>query len=89
MPRVKYYSFRPREATDRPLTTAQKGWKIPSKPITSFCTNVKDALHEVKLSLTLTSGVTLFDSSGVTTQEFSDNVVEAIAENCSKKFFAC
>ena len=51
--------------------------------------NVKDALHEVKLSLTLTSGVTLFDSSGVTTHEFSDNVVEAIAENCSKKFFAC
>lgn len=69
------------EATGRLLTTARKGWKIPSKHITSFCINVKDALHEVKLSLTLSSGVTLFDSSGVTTHEFSDNVVEAIVEN--------
>lgn len=40
----------------------------------------------VKLSLTLTSGVTLFDSSVVTTQEFFDNVVDAIAENCGKNF---
>ena len=47
---------------------------------------LKDALYEVQLSLDLSSGLTLFDSSGVITHGFSDNVVDAIVENCGKIF---
>ena len=47
---------------------------------------LKDALFEVQLSLDLSSGLTLFDSSGVITHGFSDNVVDATVENCGKIF---
>ena len=42
---------------------------------------LKDALFEVQLSLDLSSGLTLFDSSGVITHGFSDNVVRQCMGN--------
>ena len=47
---------------------------------------LKEALQEVGLSLDLSSGVTLFDSTGLITHGFSDNVIESIIENCDKIF---
>ncbi len=48
-------------------------------------TCLKEALHEVQLSLAVCSGVT-FDSSGLITHGFSDNVIESITFNCEKIF---
>ena len=45
---------------------------------------LKEALHEVKLSLDLRSGLTLFDASGMITHGFSDNVIDSIVDNCGK-----
>ena len=45
---------------------------------------LKEALQEVQLSLGLSSGVTLFDSSGLITHGFSDSVIESIVEHCGK-----
>ena len=45
---------------------------------------LKEALHEVKLSLDLRSGLTLFDAFGMITHGFSDNVIDSIVDNCGK-----
>ena len=45
---------------------------------------LRDALHEVKLSLDLRSGLTLFDASGMITHGFSDNVIDSVVDNCGK-----
>ena len=45
---------------------------------------LRDALHEVKLSLDLRSGLTLFDASGMITLGFSDNVIDSVVDNCGK-----
>ena len=49
-------------------------------------TCLKEALQEVQLSLAVSSGVTLFDSSGLITHGFSDSVIESITLNCDKIF---
>lgn len=49
-------------------------------------TCLKEALQEVQLSLAVSSGVTLCDSSGLITHGFSDNVIESITFNCEKIF---
>ena len=42
---------------------------------------LKEALHEVKLSLDLSSGLTLFDASGMITHGFSDSVIDSVVDN--------
>ena len=49
-------------------------------------TCLKEALQEVQLSLAVSAGVTLFDSSGLITHGFSDNIIESITLNCDKIF---
>ena len=47
---------------------------------------LNEALQEVGLSFDVSSGATLFDSSGLTTHGFSDNVLNAIIMNSGKIF---
>ena len=62
-----------------------------NQPITRHVTDddrtcLKEALQEVQLSLAVSAGVTLFDSSGLITHGFSDNIIESITLNCYKIF---
>ena len=62
-----------------------------NQPITRHVTDddrtcLKEALQEVQLSLAVSAGVTLFDSSGLITHGFSDNIIESITLNCHKIF---
>ena len=62
-----------------------------NQPITRHVTDgdrtcLKEALQEVQLSLAVSAGVTLFDSSGLITHGFSDNIIESITLNCDKIF---
>ena len=60
-----------------------------NQPITLHVTDddrtcLKEALQEVQFSLAASAGVTLFDSSGLITHGFSDNIIESITLNCHK-----